>query len=106
MLPLPDVLLVMMGLAALLIMWGGPIALIVWSVRVIRRWRGRWRIAALIPVLAIPAQVAIYAKGIRHDPMGHGGWPLGIMTITGASSLSAFVVSKWHAAARTSGRSR
>lgn len=96
MLPLPEVILLLLGLGALLIMWGGPIALLVWSVRVVRRWTGAWRLAALIPVLAIPAQVAIYAKGIDHDPMGHGGWPARIMAITVASLLSAWVVSRVH----------
>jgi hypothetical protein len=49
MLPLPEVIVLLLGLGALLIMWGGPIALLVWSVRVVRRWTGcrqaRWRVS-------------------------------------------------------------
>jgi hypothetical protein len=78
-----------------------PLGLIAWTVRVLRTWRGRWRYAAIPPLLMVVGAVPISINGIRHDPMGHGGWPAGVLGLLMIAALSAYLLSEiFHARQR------
>ena len=54
----------------------------------IRRWRGLWRIAAVVPVIVLAFVVARIIVDTARDPTSHNLWPIEIV-IWGGASLAA-----------------
>jgi hypothetical protein len=52
----------------------------------LRRWRGGWRLAALLPLLGVIAVVVTIVVDVRADPTTHNLWPfevLGAVVVAG-----------------------
>ena len=86
------------------VMFAGPLLIIAWSIVVLRRWTGRWRFALLAPIAVLGAGLTEVALEMRHDPMGHGGWPLWWVGSVIAAALTCFGLDqahRYHQAARS-----
>lgn len=64
----------LLGLLAL----GLPLASIALPIWAIRRWQGRWRVLALVPVGVIALKLLSVLAGVARDPTSHTLWPLEI----------------------------
>lgn len=53
-------------------MFFGAIAL---DVALVRRWRGAWRILALLPLVALVLWAGFIVVGVAQDPTSHNLWP-------------------------------
>lgn len=52
----------------------------------LKRWRGPWRFAAGLPLLALLSLAAVVSIGIMRDPTAHNLWPFEFV-IWGIASL-------------------
>lgn len=47
----------------------------------VRRWRGIWRVAAALPLLAMGGMVLVIMIGVAFDPTSHNLWPLSLLLV-------------------------
>ena len=83
-------------LILMLLALAGPVAIVVWSVRALRWWRGRWRLMAVAPIGVVVAGLGAAALEMRHDPMGHGGWPIWWLLSVVTAALVCYGLSELH----------
>ena len=77
------------------------IGFVVASVRALRRWQGRWRIAAVTPPLAMALVAANIVVGVLLDRTAHNLWPfellmagLGGLVFFGLAALLRWALAK------------
>lgn len=80
--------LITLLLAAVPVLVIGSIA---WPIRAVRRWRGGWRTAAMVPLALIGFVVLRIVGGVAMDPTSHNLWPFE-MVMAGAVSCGAMLV--------------
>ena len=73
-----------------------PILIALWSVRVSRRWAGRWRFAPVAPLLALAYGGVVTARGFRRDPMGHSGWALWLIASVALATVATIALTMFH----------
>jgi hypothetical protein len=75
------------GLVALMAF---PFGVAIAAFRSARRWTGGWRMAAVLPLIAIGGDLVFsYASSVM-DPSEHPLWPFELMTITAISGVFLF----------------
>ena len=64
-------------LVAFVLIAGVPLTYIALQLRLLRRWRGRWRLTAALPVVA--GRAVNFAADVARDPTSHNLFPLEIL---------------------------
>ena len=86
----------------LVILMAFPFAVVIAAVRAAIRWNDGWRMAAVLPLVAIGGDLVFsYISGVA-DPATHHLWPFELMTVTAicavfliaASSLRKAMIEK------------
>jgi hypothetical protein len=71
----------------LVILLAFPFAVAIAAVRAAIRWTGGWRMAAVLPLVAIGGDLLFsYFSGVV-DPATHHLWPFELMTVTAISAV-------------------
>ncbi|HEU4988426.1 MAG: hypothetical protein KGL93_10740 [Gemmatimonadota bacterium] len=66
----------------LVILLAFPIAVVITAIRLSVRWTGGWRMAAVLPLVAIVGDLLFsYFAGVV-NPAAHHLWPFELMTVT------------------------
>lgn len=82
----------LLGVVLLLII--GSIA---WPIRAVRRWRGGWRTAALVPLAVMGFVVLRILVGTSMDPTSHNLWPFEVAMagMVSVGAMVALVLARW-----------
>lgn len=73
------------------------IGAIAWPIRAVRRWRGGWRTAALVPLAVMGFVVLRIFVGTLMDPTSHNLWPfeLAMAGVVSVGAMMALVLARW-----------
>jgi len=73
------------------------------QVRSLARWRGGWRIAAVLPLLGLLFVLARIVFDTQRDPTSHNLWPLEIVfaTVIALAALGLLHIARLASRART-----
>lgn len=66
-------------LVAFILIAGVPLTYIALQLRLLRRWRGGWRLAAALPVAVVAGWAANFAADVARDSTSHNLFPLEIL---------------------------
>ena len=66
-------------LVAFVLIAGVPLTYIALQLRLLRRWRGGWRLTAALPVAVVAGWAANFAADVARDPDSHNLFPLEIL---------------------------
>jgi hypothetical protein len=69
----------LLGLLAVPVLFGLPLAYAGLQVLVLRRWAGGWRLAAALPVLGWTLWAANFAYDVGRDPTSHNLFPFEVL---------------------------
>jgi hypothetical protein len=68
----------------------------------LRRWRGGWRLAALLPLLGVIAVVVTIVVEVGADPTAHNLWPFEVLggvivagAVLGGMQLMRLIAQRW-----------
>ena len=94
----------LLGLIGVSLLAALPFAYAILQLRCLERWRGRWRLAAGLPLLAWALWGSNFIRDVTADPTSHNLFPLEIaLIVLGASCYLAVVaLLRWHRAPRVS----
>jgi hypothetical protein len=88
----------------LVILLAFPFAVAIAALRAAVRWTGGWRMAAVLPLVAIGGDLLFsYFSGVV-DPQAHHLWPFELMTVTAVSAVFLIAASSFRRAALEKGR--
>lgn len=76
----------LIGLLAIPLLLGLPLAYAGLQVLVLRRWAGGWRLAAALPVLGWTLWAANFAYDVGRDPTSHNLFPFEVLIGAGAAA--------------------
>jgi hypothetical protein len=90
-----------LGLVALPFLVGLPLACTCQQVRLVRRWTGLWRLAAVLPLPGWALWTFTFARDLAADPTSHNLFPFEILIWAGLASCYLGVVAlvRWLARA-------
>ena len=91
----------LLGLLATPLLLAIPLAYLWLQVRTIRRWAGKWRLAACLPVLGWAIWLVGFVHDVVRDPTSHNLFPFEILIGVGLSIiyLGALAIGRWLAVA-------
>ena len=76
-----------LGLIALPLLFGLPLAYGWLQLRILRRWRGGWRLAAALPLPAWGIWAGGFVHDVTRDPTSHNLFPFEILFGAGLAAL-------------------
>jgi hypothetical protein len=79
-------------------MVGLVVGLGVWAARVLRRWVGWWRAAAVPPVAVLSGAAAVTIIGYRSEPAGDSFWWLWSFVLEVLAAVVAYLLHEVHVA--------
>ena len=78
---------------------------VVGTVAALRRWRGGWRLMALLPLLGVITVVVTIVVDVSADPTAHNLWPFEVLGAVGVASAGLGSLSRASGSGRCSGSS-
>ena len=87
----------LLGLLALPLLFGLPLAYVWLQMRLLFRWAGPWRVAAALPLVGGAVWGGNFASDISEDPTSHNLFPLEVLIGAGLATLylGAIALARW-----------